>query len=154
MLDCSPPKAHGTAVPVEPALHGVEHSFVFPTRNASVVARRAPCLDRALRTCAAPVAPHLQPIFFPREPVDRTLASRALILIVSSNVDEVRLVEPTLCFGVGGRRLGQNRCDAGVMARLDLHTVVVAAIGDRSEEHTSELQSRQYLVCRLLLEKK
>src|SRR3712207_7254228 len=32
-------------------------------------------------------------------------------------------------------------------ARLDLD-------GDRSEEHTSELQSRQYLVCRLLLEKK
>src|SRR3712207_6878966 len=26
--------------------------------------------------------------------------------------------------------------------------------GCRSEEHTSELQSRQYLVCRLLLEKK
>src|SRR3712207_8662161 len=26
--------------------------------------------------------------------------------------------------------------------------------GTRSEEHTSELQSRQYLVCRLLLEKK
>src|SRR3712207_6149966 len=32
---------------------------------------------------------------------------------------------------------------------------VVAKIArDRSEEHTSELQSRQYLVCRLLLEKK
>src|SRR3712207_8328508 len=32
-----------------------------------------------------------------------------------------------------------------------------AGLGDdvgRSEEHTSELQSRQYLVCRLLLEKK
>src|SRR3712207_8992888 len=28
------------------------------------------------------------------------------------------------------------------------------ALGPRSEEHTSELQSRQYLVCRLLLEKK
>src|SRR3712207_8025596 len=28
------------------------------------------------------------------------------------------------------------------------------AVGIRSEEHTSELQSRQYLVCRLLLEKK
>src|SRR3712207_8859387 len=27
-------------------------------------------------------------------------------------------------------------------------------VTDRSEEHTSELQSRQYLVCRLLLEKK
>src|SRR5947209_9881530 len=32
--------------------------------------------------------------------------------------------------------------------RLDLEDVV---IGARSEEHTSELQSRQYLVCRLLL---
>src|SRR3712207_6858641 len=28
------------------------------------------------------------------------------------------------------------------------------ALATRSEEHTSELQSRQYLVCRLLLEKK
>src|SRR3712207_8715738 len=34
-----------------------------------------------------------------------------------------------------------------------LATSVAALIG-RSEEHTSELQSRQYLVCRLLLEKK
>src|SRR3712207_7394026 len=40
------------------------------------------------------------------------------------------------------------------------HVVVGIALdrpcapGDRSEEHTSELQSRQYLVCRLLLEKK
>src|SRR3712207_8765244 len=35
---------------------------------------------------------------------------------------------------------------------------MLAQLGDkserRSEEHTSELQSRQYLVCRLLLEKK
>src|SRR3712207_7876257 len=31
---------------------------------------------------------------------------------------------------------------------------VVGSIAPRSEEHTSELQSRQYLVCRLLLEKK
>src|SRR3712207_8524927 len=30
----------------------------------------------------------------------------------------------------------------------------VGGLGVRSEEHTSELQSRQYLVCRLLLEKK
>src|SRR3712207_7355875 len=31
---------------------------------------------------------------------------------------------------------------------------LVVGSGPRSEEHTSELQSRQYLVCRLLLEKK
>src|SRR2546425_6973648 len=34
------------------------------------------------------------------------------------------------------------------------HHVGVAGIVDRSEEHTSELQSLAYLVCRLLLEKK
>src|SRR2546427_1605409 len=33
----------------------------------------------------------------------------------------------------------------------DVH---VAELGDRSEEHTSELQSQSNLVCRLLLEKK
>src|SRR3712207_8275830 len=32
--------------------------------------------------------------------------------------------------------------------------VAVDAVSFRSEEHTSELQSRQYLVCRLMLEKK
>src|SRR3712207_7877186 len=32
--------------------------------------------------------------------------------------------------------------------------VRVGRFAQRSEEHTSELQSRQYLVCRLLLEKK
>src|SRR3712207_7262207 len=38
---------------------------------------------------------------------------------------------------------------ADAVAVLVRHDAVV-----RSEEHTSELQSRQYLVCRLLLEKK
>src|SRR3712207_7224831 len=38
---------------------------------------------------------------------------------------------------------------AGVLA-----DVLRGDLGLRSEEHTSELQSRQYLVCRLLLEKK
>src|SRR5258707_7169296 len=33
-------------------------------------------------------------------------------------------------------------------------TTVLMLYAPRSEEHTSELQSRQYLVCRLLLEKK
>src|SRR3712207_7446716 len=34
------------------------------------------------------------------------------------------------------------------------HDAQLLALISRSEEHTSELQSRQYLVCRLLLEKK
>src|SRR3712207_2909333 len=42
------------------------------------------------------------------------------------------------------------------LARRDFTINAVAAdtLTGRSEEHTSELQSRQYLVCRLLLEKK
>src|SRR3712207_7449396 len=39
--------------------------------------------------------------------------------------------------------------------RLALGLLIAGAVElERSEEHTSELQSRQYLVCRLLLEKK
>src|SRR3712207_8265516 len=42
-----------------------------------------------------------------------------------------------------------------VMRELGFDTFAVAGHDrGRSEEHTSELQSRQYLVCRLLLEKK
>src|SRR5947209_15398203 len=42
--------------------------------------------------------------------------------------------------GIGGARAGQTEKNLRFLSR--------------SEEHTSELQSRQYLVCRLLLEKK
>src|SRR3712207_9041916 len=35
-----------------------------------------------------------------------------------------------------------------------VESIVLTTAALRSEEHTSELQSRQYLVCRLLLEKK
>src|SRR3712207_7725162 len=38
--------------------------------------------------------------------------------------------------------------------REEFHDGAVLFDAERSEEHTSELQSRQYLVCRLLLEKK
>src|SRR3712207_8700370 len=37
---------------------------------------------------------------------------------------------------------------------IDKVRSITAHVEQRSEEHTSELQSRQYLVCRLLLEKK
>src|SRR5690606_40081028 len=46
--------------------------------------------------------------------------------------------------------LGQQALD--VRVGLDGHHLLV--IQARSEEHTSELQSRENLVCRLLLEKK
>src|SRR5207244_12092543 len=49
--------------------------------------------------------------------------------------------QPTLALGVEGRVRGQHHV-AEVRAR----------VVDRSEEHTSELQSPDHLVCRLLLE--
>src|SRR3712207_7590168 len=45
------------------------------------------------------------------------------------------------------RRVAQDRVEA-------IAQQVARVPVERSEEHTSELQSRQYLVCRLLLEKK
>src|SRR3712207_7239724 len=61
-----------------------------------------------------------------------------------SQVAEVRLL------AAGGRDvLADPRVGLAVEDVLHLLEQVV-----RSEEHTSELQSRQYLVCRLLLEKK
>src|SRR3712207_6847266 len=44
--------------------------------------------------------------------------------------------------------------DAVAVGRIELLYPFPEAQVQRSEEHTSELQSRQYLVCRLLLEKK
>src|SRR2546422_7560892 len=40
------------------------------------------------------------------------------------------------------------------VAHLGLVTLAAGVLPERSEEHTSELQSRLHLVCRLLLEKK
>src|SRR5687767_16017390 len=42
----------------------------------------------------------------------------------------------------------------GLLSRRKLLEPRPSRVGDRSEEHTSELQSLAYLVCRLLLEKK
>src|SRR3712207_7298488 len=46
--------------------------------------------------------------------------------------------------------LGLNLFSQGIDPQIDFSDIDEI----RSEEHTSELQSRQYLVCRLLLEKK
>src|SRR3712207_8735994 len=63
------------------------------------------------------------------------------------------IVVPRSQIGTMVRRVGEISAECG------LPIVVFGHAGDgnlhpRSEEHTSELQSRQYLVCRLLLEKK
>src|SRR3712207_6917854 len=59
--------------------------------------------------------------------------------------------------GGGGDLDGSDRAEGVPDHRLQrAHRDLVGGLAEaqRSEEHTSELQSRQYLVCRLLLEKK
>src|SRR3712207_467785 len=52
-------------------------------------------------------------------------------------------------------RTGRHRMSMTLSDRMTRGTYLLdQGEGKRSEEHTSELQSRQYLVCRLLLEKK
>src|SRR3712207_6974166 len=76
------------------------------------------------------------------------------------------LLRPDDVADTQGTGVGQDEVRHGLAGRTGHHEVdrasvdvlavgVVTAVGrQRSEEHTSELQSRQYLVCRLLLEKK
>src|SRR5947209_16949874 len=64
-----------------------------------------------------------------------------------------------------GQALEPRGCVAEVKQEIGFHVAWIINLSERaqiffcrleirSEEHTSELQSRQYLVCRLLLEKK
>src|SRR3712207_8116379 len=73
--------------------------------------------------------------------------------IALSTLNTGRLALPAICVGVGkwatkvAREWSAERVQWGrPVGKRD-------AVAQRSEEHTSELQSRQYLVCRLLLEK-
>src|SRR3712207_8936740 len=52
------------------------------------------------------------------------------------------------------RSAGTSSAEHPWYARATMLSIRGVFSSSRSEEHTSELQSRQYLVCRLLLEKK
>src|SRR3712207_7934815 len=66
-----------------------------------------------------------------------------------------RQQEPDRLLGLEGRDpRAVDGARAGARRAEDPRERRRAGAGLRSEEHTSELQSRQYLVCRLLLEKK
>src|SRR3712207_8492312 len=66
-----------------------------------------------------------------------------------------------LCWGRGWQVQVEGVHDVATIWRTLVFEVLICCLDGghlqdcgRSEEHTSELQSRQYLVCRLLLEKK
>src|ERR1017187_7527108 len=61
-----------------------------------------------------------------------------------------------ICLGCVGLAIGklQNAVYNHRPTNTNMQTAIDDAVRPRSEEHTSELQSPMYLVCRLLLEKK
>src|SRR3712207_7108278 len=75
---------------------------------------------------------------------------------VGRRADEHRrlVVENRLDALLGGLAAPRDHQRPELLARLEGRPEADERPKRRSEEHTSELQSRQYLVCRLLLEKK
>src|SRR3712207_8072640 len=88
-------------------------------------------------------------------------ASSAPTSTVSSSATRILLSTPAAGEGISVSTLSVETSSSGSSTSTCSpsclsHRVTVPSVtlSPRSEEHTSELQSRQYLVCRLLLEKK
>src|SRR2546423_5120830 len=84
------------------------------------------------------------------------IMSKRRILVVDDETSITRLLklnlEQTGSYEVREENLGARVLEAAREFKPDL--VLLDVMMPRSEEHTSELQSLAYLVCRLLLEKK
>src|SRR5690606_41683723 len=87
-------------------------------------------------------------------PTRRSSDLRQQPVILLLPIEISRLADPGLAADLGDRHaviaLLQNERLLGVRKLRGFHRLPLL----RSEEHTSELQSRENLVCRLLLEKK
>src|SRR3712207_6968103 len=81
-----------------------------------------------------------------------TLFRSARLVLAGDGRDRRAVGELVQRLGLADRVELAGRVEGAAKWRLLASAQVVAV--PRSEEHTSELQSRQYLVCRLLLEKK
>src|SRR3712207_7092788 len=91
---------------------------------------------------------------FPYTTLFRSLTKAELPVgsVIVNMATEPVLPVDALTRAAEGRLTGADLLSGLAPASLPGGTEVADAL--RSEEHTSELQSRQYLVCRLLLEKK
>src|SRR3712207_6926853 len=78
------------------------------------------------------------------------------VLLAASRVEDPSRLRGLLHLAIAAETIADCAMEMVWMVEEgeEVHPVLSAAVSERSEEHTSELQSRQYLVCRLLLEKK
>src|SRR5437762_3504841 len=114
-------------------------------RNVGIVGmgRIGQAIARRLDGCRVPV------VYHSRKPANAVSYTHYPDLIeMAKAVDTLIVIVPG---GAGTAKM----INADVMKALGPRGVIInVARGSRSEEHTSELQSPMYLVCRLLLEKK
>src|SRR5947209_13989326 len=133
------------SVNTQPIQHGTGEMNGFVRQNRQLTVRQA--VERLTYSrIKSRTVQHVRPIIGEKH-LQRYLNISFGGLVPQSAPDEHRcaVANETSDFA-----LGQDR-------QLELIPDVVDGFGEilfRSEEHTSELQSRQYLVCRLLLEKK
>src|SRR3712207_8723607 len=96
------------------------------------------------------IGPPPRSTLFPHPPLSRSVGQAGVRGVVA-RLERLAGEEPDAdrLGRVGGPQQPEPPDRAVLVARVEAVEVLL-----RSEEHTSELQSRQYLVCRLLLEKK
>src|SRR3712207_1914490 len=138
---------------------GPEVSIIMPVRN------EAASLDATLASvCSQATDASVEVIVVDDHSTD---SSRSIIEHWMAQDERVRFVSNPHRGAANALNSGLEAARGHYLVRVDGHSIVppdyVQALLDhirsgacegRSEEHTSELQSRQYLVCRLLLEKK
>src|SRR5690606_40060768 len=105
-------------------------------------------LSFMLRPTTTPTLSPYTPLF---RSVDEAPGGRSALQLIRENDYDLILLDLVMP-DLNGLEVLDKLRDEG---RLGLAPVVLVSASDkRSEEHTSELQSRENLVCRLLLEKK
>src|SRR5947208_8957700 len=108
--------------------------------RTSALAALSALLVVLLAGCHHPARPRFNPRL--------TGAAEFQPVALTNKIEPTWLKAPTNLFTLGpGDKLE-------IELLSDPATKTTAAVGPRSEEHTSELQSPDHLVCRLLLEKK
>src|SRR5207253_6404114 len=127
----------------------------FGTRRTTACHREChkPCSSRARVS---------ERIGHPRDAMGSQLISCTALLL--ARIHEITAADYSYTFALLARRPLLDSFAVPAYVRLVIRHVVLwllpasallfAQAGNRSEEHTSELQSRGHLVCRLLLEKK
>src|SRR2546430_8099844 len=92
---------------------------------------------------------------FPYTPLFRSAAAVAELDKLKADIDKLGASSPTI--NVDAKTAAADAAMTAAKTRADelaRSSPTIDVNADRSEEHTSELQSQSNLVCRLLLEKK